>query len=113
VISPRKNASSGTFSKKSLVGSHVCRYAKLELILDMSDLQEQMGRLGDTALVGGERTDAIDHLVAGIARLSSEVNDASTYLPAYDQRTYGEVQKPTVAVMSGKSQWLIQSLTSR
>jgi tubulin-specific chaperone C len=50
-----------------------------------------MGRLEDTALVGGERTDAIEHLVAGIARLGSEVKDASSYLPAYDQKTYGEV----------------------
>jgi tubulin-specific chaperone C len=58
----------------------------------MSDLQEQMGRLGDTALIGGERTDAIEHLVAGIARLGTEVGDASSYLPAYDQRTYGEVR---------------------
>jgi tubulin-specific chaperone C len=52
-----------------------------------------MGRLGETALIGGERTDAIEHLVAGIARLGSEVGDASSYLPAYDQRTYGEVLK--------------------
>jgi tubulin-specific chaperone C len=63
------------------------------LTLRVSDLQEQMGRLGETALIGGERTDAIEHLVAGIARLGSEVGDASSYLPAYDQRTYGEVLK--------------------
>lgn len=54
-------------------------------------LQEQMGRLADTALIGGERTDAVDHCLAGIARLSKEVKDASSYLPAYDQRTYSEV----------------------
>lgn len=59
--------------------------------MDSPDLQEQMGRLGHTALVAGERTDAIEHLVAGIARLGSEVKDASGYLPAYDQKTYGEV----------------------
>ena len=62
-----------------------------ELTPDVPALQEQMDRLGDTALVGGERTDATDHLMAGIARLRSEVGDASSYLPAYDQRTYGEV----------------------
>lgn len=54
-------------------------------------LQEQMARLADTALIGGERADATDHCLAGIARLSSEVKDASSYLPTYDQRTYAEV----------------------
>ena len=54
-------------------------------------LQEQMARLADTALIGGERSDATDHCLAGIARLSGEVKDASSYLPAYDQRTYAEV----------------------
>lgn len=50
-----------------------------------------MDRLQDTALVGGERVDAVDHCLAGIGRLSKEVKDASSYVPAYDQRTYGEV----------------------
>ena len=59
--------------------------------LDAPALQEQMARLADTALVGGERSDATDHCLAGIARLSSEVKDASSYLPTYDQRTYAEV----------------------
>jgi hypothetical protein len=40
---------------------------------------------------GGERNDAIDHCLAGIDRLSHEVKDAAGYIPAYDQRTYGEV----------------------
>ncbi|MCJ1256371.1 hypothetical protein MMC24_004192 [Lignoscripta atroalba] len=39
---------------------------------EVTALQEQMGRLEDTALVGGERSDAIDHCLAGIARLSNE-----------------------------------------
>ncbi|RVX75198.1 hypothetical protein B0A52_00550 [Exophiala mesophila] len=52
-----------------------------------------MDRLGDTALIGGERSDATDHCLAGITRLSSEVKDASGYLPAYDQRTYAEAIK--------------------
>lgn len=65
------------------------KWRRVDLVVPA--LQEQMERLRDTALVGGERTDATDHLVAGIARLGSEVGDASSYLPAYDQRTYGEV----------------------
>ena len=59
-------------------------------------LQEQMARLADTALIGGERSDATDHCLAGIARLSSEVKDASSYLPTYDQRTYAEVASTSI-----------------
>lgn len=54
-------------------------------------LQEQMDRLADTSLVGGERSDATDHCLAGIARLSNEVKDAASYIPTYDQRIYAEV----------------------
>lgn len=50
-----------------------------------------MSRLPSTSLL--ERPDAIDHCLAGIARLSSEVKDASSYIPAYDQRTYGDAIK--------------------
>ncbi|KAL9108377.1 MAG: hypothetical protein Q9227_006837 [Pyrenula ochraceoflavens] len=52
-----------------------------------------MERLADTALIGGERADATDHSVAGIRRLSSEIQEASSYLPAYDQKTYTEAIK--------------------
>ena len=52
-----------------------------------------MARLEDTAMIGGERKDAVDHCLAGIARLQKEVSDASSYVPAYDQRTYSEVTK--------------------
>ncbi len=51
-----------------------------------------MDRIAGTAVVGGERADAVDHCLAGIARLSQEVKDAANYLPAYDQRTYAEVR---------------------
>ena len=51
-----------------------------------------MDNLEDLALVGGERADAADHCMAGIARLSKEVQDASSYVPAHDQRTYSEVR---------------------
>lgn len=52
-----------------------------------------MTRLESHSASGGERADAVDHCLAGIARLSNEVNDASAYIPAYDQRTYGEAVK--------------------
>lgn len=50
-----------------------------------------MDRLADTSVVAGERSDATDHCLAGIARLSNEVKDASSYIPTYDQRIYAEV----------------------
>jgi len=82
------------YFRQEITGWLIESMNEARLTMDVSALEEQMGRLGDTALVGGERTDAIEHLVAGIARLGSEVNDASGYLPAYDQRTYGEVLNP-------------------
>ncbi|BCS22281.1 putative tubulin-specific chaperone c [Aspergillus puulaauensis] len=60
---------------------------------EITALQEQMDRLADTSLVGGERTDATDHCLAGIARLSNEVKDAASYIPTYDQRIYAEAIK--------------------
>jgi hypothetical protein len=63
--------------------------------LSFSALQEQMERLNSVATGGGERNDAVDHCLAGIDRLSHEVKDASSYIPAYDQRTYTEVQFTT------------------
>lgn len=52
----------------------------------------------DTSVTGGERADAIDRCLAGIARLSGEVKDAAAYLPGYDQRTYSEVGNPFIGV---------------
>ncbi|KAL2008931.1 hypothetical protein VTN00DRAFT_7125 [Thermoascus crustaceus] len=60
---------------------------------EITALQEQMDRLADTSLVGGERADATDHCLAGIARLSNEVKDAASYIPTYDQRIYAEAIK--------------------
>ncbi|KAI1609244.1 tubulin binding cofactor C-domain-containing protein [Exophiala viscosa] len=60
---------------------------------EITALQEQMDRLSETAVTGGERNDAADHCLAGITRLSNEVKDASSYIPPYDQRTYAEAIK--------------------
>ncbi|EEA18992.1 hypothetical protein TMatcc_010464 [Talaromyces marneffei ATCC 18224] len=60
---------------------------------EITALQEQMDRLADTSLVAGERSDATDYCLAGIARLSNEVKDASSYIPTYDQRIYAEAIK--------------------
>jgi hypothetical protein len=60
---------------------------------EATELQEQMGQLENHPLIGGERQDAIEHCLAGISRLSNEVTDASSYIPPYDQRTYGQAIK--------------------
>ena len=48
-----------------------------------------MGRMAHST----EQVDLIEHLNAAIARLASEVKDAASYLPTYDQRTYAEAVK--------------------
>jgi len=52
-----------------------------------------MTQLSNLSPLGGERNDAIDHCLGGIAKLSREVNEATQQLPAYDQRTYSEAVK--------------------
>lgn len=69
-----------------------------------------MDRLADTSLVGGERADATDHCLAGIARLSNEVKDAASYIPTYDQRVYAEVCSINVCSWL---QWLMTSRPSK
>ncbi|KAL7269844.1 hypothetical protein RUND412_007471 [Rhizina undulata] len=44
-------------------------------------------------LQSSKRTEAIDHCLSRISRLSDVVKDASSYLPAYDQRSYSEQVK--------------------
>ncbi|KAK3321558.1 tubulin binding cofactor C-domain-containing protein [Apodospora peruviana] len=58
-----------------------------------STLQEQIHQLPSFSAVGGERQDAIEHILAGISRLRSDVADASDFVPAYDQRTYSNAIK--------------------
>ncbi|GKT82562.1 tubulin binding cofactor c [Colletotrichum tofieldiae] len=57
---------------------------------EVTSLQEQINDIGSIAQVGGERQDAIDHILAGISNLSNEVADASDYVPSYDQRNYAQ-----------------------
>ncbi len=56
---------------------------------EATHLQEQIARLGDYS--GGEKQDAIDHVLSGITRLSTDVADSSGFITAYDQRTYAQV----------------------
>ena len=56
-------------------------------------LQSEIANLEDLGSTGGERADAVDHCLAAIARLSAEVKDISSSIPAYDRRTYSEAIK--------------------
>ncbi|KAK0725423.1 tubulin binding cofactor C-domain-containing protein [Lasiosphaeris hirsuta] len=58
-----------------------------------STLQELINQIHTVSPVAGERQDAIEHILAGISRLSQEVADAGDYIPAYDQRTYSQTVK--------------------
>jgi len=60
---------------------------------ECTQLQDQIGRLGEYSLVGGEKQDAIDHVLSGISRLANDVKDSSEYITAYDQRTYSQAIK--------------------
>jgi hypothetical protein len=55
-------------------------------------LQEQIERLNTLPPFGTERNEAIDQCLASIDRLSHEVLDAASFIPAYDQRSYSQVQ---------------------
>lgn len=59
----------------------------------LAALQSEIAKLEDLGSTGGERADAIDHCLAAIARLSAEVKDVSSSIPAYDRRTYSEAIK--------------------
>ncbi|KAH8661380.1 tubulin binding cofactor C-domain-containing protein [Tricladium varicosporioides] len=58
-----------------------------------TEIQEQTGMLESHSAVGGERKDAVEHLVAAISRLSDEVADLTGLVPAYDQRIYSQAIK--------------------
>lgn len=60
---------------------------------ECTELQDQISQLENFSLVGGEKQDAIDHVLSGISRLSNEVQDSSGFVPAYDQRIYSQVSQ--------------------
>ncbi|RGP78086.1 putative tubulin folding cofactor c [Fusarium longipes] len=56
-------------------------------------LQDLIDGLPSIANVGGERQEAIDHILASIAKLQNEVADAADYTPSYDRKQYSETIK--------------------
>jgi hypothetical protein len=57
-------------------------------------IQDLIDGLPSIASVGGERQEAIDHILASIAKLQNEVVDAADYTPSYDRKQYSEVRPP-------------------
>ena len=62
------------------------------LTLCRAVLQDLIDELPSIANVGGERQEAIDHILASIAKLQNEVGDAADYTPSYDRKQYSEVR---------------------
>ncbi|KAI0102595.1 tubulin-specific chaperone C [Nemania sp. FL0031] len=56
-------------------------------------IQDEIDSLATMSAIGGERQNGIDKVLAGISRLSSEVMDATDFVPSYDQRTYSQAIK--------------------
>lgn len=52
-----------------------------------------------------ERNAALSQCMAGINQLSDDIKDASSYIPAYDQRTYSE----TIKIMSERLRYVTES----
>ncbi|KAK4981391.1 hypothetical protein LTR66_010030 [Elasticomyces elasticus] len=76
---------------------------------EITALQESMQSLSSHSTAGGERNDAIEHILARISRLSSDVKDASSYIPPYDQRIYSEA----ISALSSKLQSIRASFAPR
>ncbi|KAE9967398.1 hypothetical protein BLS_006404 [Venturia inaequalis] len=57
---------------------------------ETSALQEQIENLSKISPTGTDRLDAVNHSLAGIAKLQREVSDASSQLPAHNQKSYSD-----------------------
>lgn len=75
-------------------------------------LHELVGELSSISSVAGERQEAIDHILAGIAKLQNEVADAADFTPSYDRKQYSESIKAlqeslneTIAKVTPKSRF--------
>ncbi|KAI9799002.1 MAG: hypothetical protein M1825_004898 [Sarcosagium campestre] len=67
---------------------------------EVTALQDQMEVVEHTSSIGGERADALDHCMAGIARLSGEVQEATRNAPPHDQQIYSEGVKALFAKLA-------------
>ncbi|QDS77869.1 hypothetical protein FKW77_000251 [Venturia effusa] len=60
---------------------------------ETTTLQEQIGTLSQISSAGTARLDAVNRSLASIARLQREVSDASSQLPAHNQKSYSDQLK--------------------
>lgn len=60
-------------------------------------------------MTGSERSNGLDRCLARIAQFQKAVQDASSYIPAYDQKTYSEVPR----LLLGPTQMLIVDRESK
>ncbi|KAL3594649.1 hypothetical protein FPOAC2_08965 [Fusarium poae] len=72
-------------------------------------IQDLIDGLPSIASVGGERQEAIDHILASIAKLQNEVVDAADYTPSYDRKQYSE----TIKTLQDKLNETITSITPK
>ncbi|KJZ77602.1 hypothetical protein HIM_02779 [Hirsutella minnesotensis 3608] len=56
-------------------------------------IQDQISQLESVSALAGERQEAVDHVLAAIAKLQNEVADAADFTPSYDRRQYAETIK--------------------
>ncbi|KAK0384603.1 hypothetical protein NLU13_8689 [Sarocladium strictum] len=49
--------------------------------------------VSSVAAIPAERQEAIDHILAGVAKLQNEVADAAEFTPSYDRRQYADTVK--------------------
>jgi len=85
---------------------------------EVADIQDQITQLESMSNVAGDRQTAIDHVLAGLAKLQNSVADAADYTPAYDRRQYGEAVKvlqeklnTTIAKVTPKSRFQFKRTT--
>ncbi|KAG9229632.1 tubulin-specific chaperone-like protein c [Amylocarpus encephaloides] len=69
-----------------------------------TEIQEQISQLASLSLIGGERKDAMDGIVAGISRLSDDVGGLTGMIPAYDQRIYSQARLFAIKGLSERLQ---------
>jgi hypothetical protein len=90
---PSSNTSRGKPQVLKLEPGEYCITTPSASLTIVTAIQDEIAKIEDLASSGGERADAVDHCLAGIARLSNEVKDVSSSIPAYDKRTYSDAIK--------------------
>lgn len=59
--------------------------------MSCTDIEQKIGGLKSVGTTENDRAEAFNNCQTAIARLSNDVKDALSHLPAYDQRHYSNV----------------------